>query len=94
MDDIKKAFIKSHYRVHESDQELSDYINKIFLKAYSAQLKRKNNQIVESPILGDFVPVTRGECVRYLLREIDSRTTTTNNNNRYNVEGKDDYDGR
>ena len=81
MDDIKKAFIRSHYRIHESNQELEDYINKIFLKAYKAQLKKKkkNAQSTEGPILGDLVPLSKEDYVRQLLIEIDDRNKPSNN---------------
>ena len=70
MDDIKKAYIKDYNRMYAKEDDVYDYIGKIFLKAYNAQLKRTNGN---DSVFQKIMKAVRQDNVEELLREIEER---------------------
>ena len=66
----KKAYIKDYNRMYEKEDDVYDYIGKIFLKAYNAQLKRTNGN---DSVFQKIMKAVRQDNVEELLREIEER---------------------
>ena len=71
IDDIKKAYIKEYNRMYKNEEEIYDYfVDKIFLKAYNAQLKRPDDK---DGVFTKIMNSVRQDNVEELLREIEER---------------------
>ena len=70
MDDIKKAYIKDYNRMYEKEDDVYDYIVKIFLKSYNAQLKRTYDM---SGVFGKVMNTVQQVNVEQLISEIEER---------------------
>ena len=88
IDDIKKAYIKEYNRMYKNDEEIYDYfVDKIFLKAYNAQLKRTDDR---DGVFAKIMNSVRQDNVEELLREIEEREKNRRNEGKGGIQGYDD----